>query len=321
MSNETRRGPRTIDFAGSLPTPERMAFEIRTLFGQDGYDALFGGRWAKVLDVPEDVIRQVSALPDEGFRSAAAALLEPHVSPLADIVSGFRSAGVEKTVVHNPLPDVNGLTNDDLAARVREFPDDLLGFVRVNPADLDASLADIERLARTDGARGITLTPFWSRIRADDPALDPLWDLCQSLGLVAWVHTCVNWAQAVPMRLEHPLYIDDVATRFPDLVIMGGHGGWPWVNEMVAVAMRQPNVYIDFSAFRPKHLATPGAGWEVLCYHLSRALRRKVVFGSTWSLLGRHLTDVLEEVRGLPIDDNTVDRFLYLNAAEALRLV
>lgn len=45
---------------------------------------------------------------------------------------------------------------------------------------------------------------------------------------------------------------------------------------MVAVAWRQPNIYVDISAFRPHHIAAHGSGWDMLWYYLSRTLQDKV---------------------------------------------
>ena len=44
-------------------------------------------------------------------------------------------------------------------------------------------------------------------------------------------------------------YLDDVALDFPDLVIVAGHIGYPWTEEMVALARKYPNVHVDTSAY------------------------------------------------------------------------
>ena len=44
-------------------------------------------------------------------------------------------------------------------------------------------------------------------------------------------------------------YLDDVALDFPDLTIVGGHIGYPWTAEMVALATKYLNVYIDTTAY------------------------------------------------------------------------
>ena len=54
----------------------------------------------------------------------------------------------------------------------------------------------------------------------------------------------------MPSEFGRPIpYLDDVAREFPDLKIVGGHVGFPWTNEMLALAMKYPNVCIDTSAY------------------------------------------------------------------------
>lgn len=50
-----------------------------------------------------------------------------------------------------------------------------------------------------------------------------------------------------------PQYIDEIALNFPSLSIICGHIGFPWTQEMIGVAWKHPNVYIDTSAYLPKY--------------------------------------------------------------------
>jgi hypothetical protein len=45
-------------------------------------------------------------------------------------------------------------------------------------------------------------------------------------------------------------YLDRVALEFPELRILGGHIGVPWLNEMFSLVMKYPNVVIDTSAYK-----------------------------------------------------------------------
>lgn len=45
-------------------------------------------------------------------------------------------------------------------------------------------------------------------------------------------------------RSEHgrPIsYLEDVLLDFPELVVVGGHVGFPWVDELVSLAVEFPN--------------------------------------------------------------------------------
>jgi len=66
------------------------------------------------------------------------------------------------------------------------------------------------------------------------------------------IYSSMNYATDRPYDLGHPRHLDQVAIDFPELTIIGGLGGWPWVNEMVALVRRHPKLHLDTSAHRAK---------------------------------------------------------------------
>ena len=84
----------------------------------------------------------------------------------------------------------------------------------------------------------------------------------------------------MPSEYGRPIpYIDQVAIDFPDLVIVGGHIGYPWTEEMIAVATKHPNVYIDTSAY------TVARYPRTLVDYLRGHGRDKVLFGTNWPMV------------------------------------
>ena len=47
------------------------------------------------------------------------------------------------------------------------------------------------------------------------------------------------------MSYTNPVQIDHVAADFPSARFIISHGGWPWVQEVLHVAFRRPNIYIS----------------------------------------------------------------------------
>ena len=70
-----------------------------------------------------------------------------------------------------------------------------------------------------------------------------------------------------------------MAIDFPDLVIVCGHIGYPWTEEMVAVATKHRNVYIDTSAYTVRRYP------PALVAYLKAHGRDKVMFGSNWPMI------------------------------------
>ena len=59
--------------------------------------------------------------------------------------------------------------------------------------------------------------------------------------------------QDAPLRYAHPLLMDEIAIRFPELRVVMAHMGHPWQRETIVTIRKHPNVYADVSAlfYRP----------------------------------------------------------------------
>ena len=124
----------------------------------------------------------------------------------------------------------------------------------------------------------------------------------------------MNYSTELPMDVAHPIHIDRIAMDFPTLKIVASSGGWPWVPELVGVARRHQNVFIDTSSHRPKYIATPGSGFEMLLQFGNTILQDQVVFGSGVGDLGLPIELVVKEMNELPLKDEVKDKWLYSNA-------
>jgi uncharacterized protein len=86
------------------------------------------------------------------------------------------------------------------------------------------------------------------------------------------------------------------------------------MDEMVAVAWRHPNVYVDVSAFRPKYLAKTGSGWEPLLHYGNTVIQDQVVVGTDWLEMGVKPRELFDEIRALPLKDSVKAKWLGENA-------
>ena len=59
--------------------------------------------------------------------------------------------------------------------------------------------------------------------------------------------------------------IAQITLDFPTLKIVGGHIGYPWTQEAIAVTTKHENVYIDTSAYTVRRY--PGEIFECLRWH------------------------------------------------------
>jgi predicted TIM-barrel fold metal-dependent hydrolase len=106
--------------------------------------------------------------------------------------------------------------------------------------------------------------------------------------------------------------LDHVAHEFPDLVIVGGHIGVPWLAEMISLLMKHPNVYVDTSAYKASRYPR-----ELLEYMRGPG-KRKVLFGTNFPMLTP--AKCLEGLDDLGLPDDGRALFLAGNAERVFNL-
>ena len=122
---------------------------------------------------------------------------------------------------------------------------------------------------------------------------------------------------AIQARSGHPRPavrsrdIDQVAIDFPELVIVCGHIGYPWTNEMIAVCDKHENVYIDTSAYTARRYPA-----ELVTY-MSGKGRQRVMFGTNYPMITP--VRALEGLADLGLDEQVTELFLGENAEAGLR--
>ena len=174
------------------------------------------------------------------------------------------------------------ISNDEVAAWMRSEPNRFAGLATV---DLDHPMAAVRELRRRvgeDGFVGLRVVPWLWNAPPTDRRYYPLFAECVELG----VPFCTQVGHTGPLRPSEtgrPIpYIDQVALDFPELVIVCGHVGYPWTEEMVAVARKHENVYIDTSAYTSRRLPE-----ELLRFMRTGTGQRKVLFGTNYPMI-RH---------------------------------
>jgi predicted TIM-barrel fold metal-dependent hydrolase len=215
-----------------------------------------------------------------------------------------------------------GVTNEETVQLLRRFPGRFLGLARisVNAFKGMAGVRELERLVREEGFCALGVSALVDCIPASDRRYYPLYTKAAELGIPVRIYSSMNYANDRPYDLGHPRNLDQVAMDFPELKLIGGLGGWPWVNEMVALVRRHPNLHVDTSAHRAKYLGQPGSGWEMLIQFGNTLIQDKVMVGLSAGLVGQPYETLIEEYLGLPLKDTVKEKWLYRNAARVFGL-
>lgn len=200
------------------------------------------------------------------------------------------------------------------------YPGRFFTFVTLDPTDGMRAVREFERLVREEGANGLRLSALYNGVTANDRRYYPLYAKAAELDVPVRIYTAMNYANDRPYDLGHPRYLDDVAVDFPELRIVAGLAGWPWVNEMVALLRRHPNLYVDTAAHHPRYFAQPGSGWEQFMQFGNTLLQDKVMVGLSRYLFGVPFETLIEDYKNLPLKEKVIEKWLYGNAANFHRL-
>jgi predicted TIM-barrel fold metal-dependent hydrolase len=229
--------------------------------------------------------------------------------PLSVTLEAMDAAGVQQALVsawHGPEGAL--VSNDEVAAWVAEAPERLHAIASVDLRKPMDGVRELRRRVKDDNFKGLRVLPWLWEVPPTDRRFYPLYAACVDLG----VPFCTQVGHTGPLRPSEtgrPIpYIDQVALDFPELTIVCGHVGYPWTEEMVAVARKHENVYIDTSAYTTKRLPA-----ELIAYMKTGSGRRKVLFGSNFPMIfPAHALEGLDE---LGLDDETTSLYLHGNAA------
>jgi predicted TIM-barrel fold metal-dependent hydrolase len=277
--------------------------------GVANYRQIFGPRKAAALGVSfEDLEKMSDELSPDEFD----AFLNERAGKIAVSLPEFEKeldeAGIVWGLVETP-------DNKRTAELISQLPGRVIGNAIVNPHEIMNAVRELEWTVKELGFRCVYASPYRWGIRADDHKFYPIYAKAVELDIPVIIYSTMNYRTDLPMDIGRPLYLDKVAMDFPELKIVASCGGWPWINEMVGVARRHQNIYIDTSIHRPKHLAKPGSGWEMLMQFGNTLLQDRIVFGSGSGDMGMPIREIVEEMRELPLKDEVREKWLYHNAA------
>ena len=233
--------------------------------------------------------------------------------PLEMTLAALDRASVERALLCAWYgPDGPLISNDEVAGFVARRPDRLVGVASVDLRRPVVAVRELRRAVRDLGFRALRIVPWLWGLPPNDRRFYPLYAECVELG----IPFCTQVGHTGPLRTSEtgrPIpYLDDVALEFPELVIVGGHVGFPWTAEMIALATKYPNVYIDTSAYVAHRY--PG---ELVDYMRGHG-RRKVMFGSNFPMVSPERA--LAKLEVLDLDDEARGLFLSGNARRAFGL-
>jgi len=194
---------------------------------------------------------------------------------------------------------------------LKENPDRLKGMIGINPFGRMEGVRELERAVREYGFVGAHIHPYGFGIPLNDAMYYPFYAKCVELDVPVMIQVGHS-AESMPSSMGRPILLDDVALYFPELKIIAAHTGWPWVEELIALAGKHRNVFIATTAHAPKY-------WnKSLIQFINSWGRDKVLYGTDFPVLSHE--ESLLQIETLGLKEEAKSKLLLENALKVFKL-
>ncbi|GAA2734142.1 amidohydrolase family protein [Actinocorallia aurantiaca] len=217
--------------------------------------------------------------------------------------------------------DANGVTRAVLLTRLAEPSPRALAYVEAFPERFALGIGGLDLLRPMPTLRALDAfrrshpvayaqvgPSFWGdgRYPPSDAVYYPLYTKCSEWELPLCLATGLP-GPPIGGEAQHPMHLDRVCQRFPELKLCMHHGADPWWDVAIRLMTKYRNLHLMTSAWAPRRLPA-----ELLRFMRGRG-RDRVIFASDAPVLT--IERCVGEARALDLPDDVLEAFLHGNAA------
>ena len=226
---------------------------------------------------------------------------------LSELLEEMDEQGVQKAVLMDNLANPSTTARKFVEAKPDRFALAMGGVNLLRPVrslrELTAVVGDLPV------AYAVVGPSFWGdgQYPPSDAVYYPLYAKCAELDLPLCINTGIP-GPPIPGEVQHPMHLDRVCVRFPELRLCMIHGADPWWDVAIRLLLKYANLRLMTSAWSPKRLP------ESLLHYMRTRGPNKVIYASDWPVL--RMRRVVPEARALDLPAEVLDNYLYNNAQE-----
>jgi predicted TIM-barrel fold metal-dependent hydrolase len=243
----------------------------------------------------------MTRVKEDTFKAGASFMSSPELPELLD---DMEKHGVERAILLTNL-DLDGDRGQRYAAeRPDRFALGVGGLDLLRPVK---SLRKLEAFVKDHPVAYVVVGPsFWGdgMYPPSDAVYYPLYAKCCELELPLCLNTGIP-GPPLPAEAQHPIHLDRVCIRFPELSLCMIHGADPWWDVAIRLMLKYRRLRLMTSAWSPKRLP------ESLLHYMRTRGQDRIVFASDSPALSMERT--LGEAAKLDLPDEVRDRWLYQN--------
>jgi len=211
---------------------------------------------------------------------------------------------------HGPKGDL--ISNEEVARQIDAAPTRFRGLASVDLHNPMAGVREIRRWVDGKAFVGVRVVPWLWDLPPNHRLYYPIYAACVDAG----VPFCTQIGHTGPLKRSETgrliPYLEDVLLDFPELVVVAGHVGFPWIDELVTLTVKFQNFYVDTSAYALHRLPPAFVAW------MKGIGKSRVMFGTNWPMLSPR--KCLEGLSGLGLSDDQTEKFLSGNARRVFKL-
>jgi predicted TIM-barrel fold metal-dependent hydrolase len=245
---------------------------------------------------------------EDYFKAGDSFLKSPEV---AELLETMDANGVERAIllasVRSPRDGSKQRALQFVEAAPDRFALGVGGFDLLKPMETVRSL---EAFVRDHPVAHALVGPsFWGdgRYPPSDAVYYPLYTKCCELDLPLCVNTGIP-GPPLPAEPQHPIHLDRVCIRFPELKLCMVHGADPWWDVAIRLMLKYRNLRLMTSAWSPKRLP------ESLLHYMRTRGSDRILFASDFPVLS--MERCIGEAQALDLPPEILDAWLHGNAAQ-----
>jgi hypothetical protein len=238
---------------------------------------------------------------------------DPLIPTTESTLCAMDEAGVDISLLsawHGPQGSL--ISNEEVSDQIDSAPERFRGLATVDLTNPMQAVRDIRKWVDGKKFVGVRVVPWLWDLPPNDRRYYPVYAACVDLG----VPFCTQIGHTGPLlRSEtgRPIpYLEDVLLDFPELVVVGGHVGFPWIDELISLTIKFPNFHVDTSAYAVHRLPDNFIGF------MKGLGSKRVMFGTNWPMLSPQ--QCLQHLEQLGLTPEQQDAFLSGNARRVFNL-
>lgn len=194
----------------------------------------------------------------------------------------------------------------------------IIGVVGINPKKIDKnSIKMIEEGIKLGLIKGLKIYPGYYYTYPYDKVYHKFYKIAEKHRIPVIIHCGDTYKKGALVKYAHPLNVDEVAVKFPNVNFIIAHLGNPWITDAAEVVYKNNNVYTDLSGLvigNKLSSFTKTKVREALDYIDNYD---KIIYGSDWPLVNmKNYIKIIKDI----IPKKYQRKVFYENAEKLFRL-